>query len=125
MQSTLTRTAPGCETLWVRIERFVAREIQAFGTRTLRACGAGRTRRCTLQEARVAAGLSGVHCTRATATRENSNPALGLAFEARARQNLRRALLRLRRVLGQNALISEGGGCPRCEDVPNCASWHG
>jgi hypothetical protein len=52
-----------------------------------------------------------------TAARENSNPALGLAFEARARQNLRRALFRLRRVLGQNALISEGGGCPGCEDV--------
>ena len=32
----------------------------------------------------------------------------GSHFETQARQNLRQALMRLRRVLGQNALISEG-----------------
>ena len=49
----------------------------------------------------------------------------GSHFEAQARQNLRQALFRLRKVLGEDALESDGevvllnrGGCPmRCQPV--------
>ena len=60
------------------------------------------------QEAGGVAGLPGLHGSAAHSRDKLMTLLWGSHFDAQARQNLRQALFRLRRVLGEDALISAG-----------------
>ncbi len=83
-------------------------KVSPFAARPLRADRAGWCRRSAQQEAGGLAGLPGLHGPPAAAAEKLMTLLWGSHFEAQARQNLRQALFRLRRVLGEDALVSDG-----------------
>jgi len=88
--------------------RDVVLRISAYAVRRLRADRTGWRCRSAEQDACGLVGLSGLYGASGPATREAVDAAWGSHLDAQAKQNLRKALSRLRKVLGQTALESDG-----------------
>ena len=84
-------------------------QIQPFSARAASSLQGRRARRPSQQEAGRLAGLSSPASTPRPQQREKLSALLwGSHFDAQAKQNLRQALFRLRKVVGQDALQGDG-----------------
>jgi two-component SAPR family response regulator len=109
-----------CESGWSRDEQRATPEVQAVAIRQLRAQRAGRIGRPVEQEARGSARLPCTDRPRAAVADKLVGLLWGSHFEVQARQNLRQALFRLRRALGQDALISDADEISLAPGVVEC-----